>query len=132
MMTDKEILALKAVLYLAATTSEIKRYGSYFVNFRDKDKRKEIEFDEAIKIVAGMINGAKKENKPQTVDTPKCSFGDGVRILPDGVHELDPCLYEEIERYRNVTVIVSRCRKCGNVDISWERQEDTEEVNSGD
>lgn len=62
----------------------------------------------------------------------KCSFGVGVKILPDGVHELDPCFYEEIERYRNVTVIVSRCKRCGNTDISWIRQENTEEVNYDD
>lgn len=58
----------------------------------------------------------------------KCSFGVGVKVLLDGVHELDPCIYEEIERYRNVTVIVSRCKRCGNIDISWIRQENTEVV----
>ena len=55
----------------------------------------------------------------------ECSFGKGITIKPDGVNELDPCLYEEIETYRNVTVIVSRCVRCGKVDISWVRQEDT-------
>lgn len=57
-----------------------------------------------------------------------CHYPDGMTIKPDGVHELDPCIYEEIERYCNVTVIISKCKKCGKVDISWERQEDTEEV----
>ena len=58
----------------------------------------------------------------------KCSFGDGITIKPDGVHELDPCVYEIKEIHRNVTVIVRQCHKCGNVDISWTAQEDTEDV----
>lgn len=57
----------------------------------------------------------------------ECSFGEGITIKPDGINELDPCLYQKIEAYRNVTVIVSRCVRCGKVDISWVRQEDTEE-----
>lgn len=57
----------------------------------------------------------------------KCSFGDKV-IKPDGTHELDACFYEEVAEYRNVTVVISRCKRCGNVDISWKRQDDTELV----
>ena len=55
----------------------------------------------------------------------KCSFPPGITICPDGKNELDPCIYEEIERHRNATVIISRCRVCGHMDIAWERQEDT-------
>ena len=58
----------------------------------------------------------------------KCSLPEGVVIKPDGVHELDPCIYEEVERYRNVTVSVLRCTKCCHTEITWHRQEDTEEV----
>lgn len=58
----------------------------------------------------------------------KCKFPDGITVKPDGVNELDPCVYEEVERYRNVTVIISRCTRCGHIDISWERQPDTERV----
>jgi hypothetical protein len=58
----------------------------------------------------------------------KCSFSDGVTIKPDGIHELDPCIYEEVERYANVTISIMRCKKCGNVEISWYKQEDTEEL----
>lgn len=58
----------------------------------------------------------------------KCSFPNGVVIKPDGINELDPCEYEEIEKYKNVTISISRCRKCGNINISWFRQEDTEEL----
>jgi len=58
----------------------------------------------------------------------KCSFPDGITIKPDGVNELDPCIYQEIERWGNVTVSVKRCMVCGNIDISWTRQEDTVEL----
>ena len=55
----------------------------------------------------------------------KCQFQNGIAIKPDGINELDPCIYEDIEMHTNVTVIVSRCKNCGNIDISWYRQEDT-------
>jgi len=55
----------------------------------------------------------------------KCQFPEGVTIKPDGIHELDPCVYEEVERYANVTVIVNRCKNCGHVELMWLRQEDT-------
>ena len=58
----------------------------------------------------------------------KCTFPDGMTIKPDGIHNLDPCIYEEIERWGNVTVVVKRCKNCGNIDISWMRQEDTVEL----
>ena len=56
----------------------------------------------------------------------KCDLG--FRFCPDGVHELDPCLYEEIETHTNVTVHVMRCKKCGHIEISWERQDETEDI----
>ena len=59
-------------------------------------------------------------------DREKCKFPDGITIKPDGVHELDPCLYEPIEKYRNVTVTVLRCSKCGHVELTFTRQENTE------
>lgn len=58
----------------------------------------------------------------------KCSFGEGIIIKPDGVNELDACIYEDIEKYSNVTVIVSRCKRCGHIEISWIRQDNTEEL----
>lgn len=58
----------------------------------------------------------------------KCKFPDGIVIKPDGIHELDPCEYQEVERYANVTISIRRCKKCGNIDIAWFRQEDTEEL----
>lgn len=58
----------------------------------------------------------------------KCCWPEGMAIKPDGINELDPCMYEDIEMYTNVTVIVSKCKNCGSIDIRWMRQEDTEEV----
>jgi hypothetical protein len=58
----------------------------------------------------------------------KCKFPEGIVIKPDGIHELDPCEYQEVERYANVTISIRRCKKCGNIDIAWFRQEDTEEL----
>lgn len=52
----------------------------------------------------------------------KCSF-DGYSIRPDSIHELDPCLYEDIEIHTNCTVIVSKCKKCGHLEISWVKNE---------
>ena len=57
---------------------------------------------------------------------PKCDLG--FRFFPDGVNELDPCLYEEIETHMNVTVHVMRCMKCRHIDLSWERQENTVDI----
>jgi hypothetical protein len=57
----------------------------------------------------------------------KCSFGDIV-IKPDGINELDPCIYKDVEMYTNVTAIVSRCERCGNIDIRWIKQDNTEEI----
>ncbi len=58
----------------------------------------------------------------------KCKYPEGITIKPDGIHDLDPCVYEDIEKYANVTVVVSRCKKCGHVEISWMRQDDTVEL----
>lgn len=58
----------------------------------------------------------------------KCEFPNGMVVKPDGINELDPCVYEEIERYANVTISISRCKVCGNINISWYRQDDTEEL----
>ena len=58
----------------------------------------------------------------------KCSMPDGLVIKPDGVNELDPCLYQTEEVYTNCTVEVSRCQKCGSYNINWYRTVATEEV----
>ena len=48
----------------------------------------------------------------------RCKFKNGIVIKPDGIHELDPCQYQEVERYSNVTISIRRCEKCGNIDIA--------------
>ena len=58
----------------------------------------------------------------------KCAFGDGISVKPDGVNELDPCLYEEIEAYENVTVHILQCVRCGHVMVEWERQDNTNDI----
>ncbi len=58
----------------------------------------------------------------------KCKYPEGITIKPDGIHDLDPCVYEDIEKYANVTVIISKCKRCGHIDISWLRQDDTVEM----
>ncbi len=58
----------------------------------------------------------------------KCKYPEGITIKPDGIHDLDPCVYEDIEKYANVTVVVSRCKICGHIEISWMRQDDTVEL----
>ena len=55
----------------------------------------------------------------------KCTFGDGIAVKPDGRNELDPCLYEEIETYENVTVHILRC---GHIEVEWERQDNTIDI----
>ena len=58
----------------------------------------------------------------------KCTWGEGISVRPDGVNELDPCLYKDVQIFRNVTVVVSRCVRCGNISIGWYFQDNTETV----
>lgn len=59
----------------------------------------------------------------------KCNFGN-VCIKPDGINELDACVYETLEKHMNVTVEVIRCKNCGHVEVLWKRQENTEDGDS--
>ena len=54
----------------------------------------------------------------------KCTFGEGITIKLDGVHELDPCCYETVEEHKGCTVRVLRCKKCGHTEIEWEKDEE--------
>ena len=60
----------------------------------------------------------------------RCNHGDGVTVKIAGV-PVDPCIYEEVEAYRNVTVRVLRCKRCGHIEVEWERQENTGEITDG-
>ena len=62
------------------------------------------------------------------MNKPKCSLPEGVSVKPDGVHELDPCSYKVVEKWRNVTVEVLRCKRCGHTEVFWFRQDNTEEL----
>jgi len=62
------------------------------------------------------------------INNHKCKLPDGIIIQPDGVNELDPCLLETKQIFSNCVVIVSRCKNCGSVSVSWKRTEQTEEI----
>ena len=53
----------------------------------------------------------------------KCSWGEGITVKPDGIHELSPHIFKEEEVIHNCTVYVSRCIYCGEISISWRRNE---------
>ena len=59
-----------------------------------------------------------------------CKPPDGVRIFPDGEHELSPCKFVEAGVFRNVTVQLLRCEKCGEYSFAWWKQPNTEEFDS--
>lgn len=54
--------------------------------------------------------------------------GNEIIVKPDGVNELDPCLYRDEMMYTNVNIIVAHCIKCGHRSIIWTRTENTEEI----
>lgn len=58
----------------------------------------------------------------------RCSFLSGMKMSLDGVHEVDPCVYEDVEIHTNATVIVSRCKNCGGYSVSWHRTNETEDI----
>lgn len=58
----------------------------------------------------------------------KCEFPDGVVIKPDGENELDPCFYEEIEKWENVTVVVLKCKKCGHIEHEIYLQDESRKI----
>jgi hypothetical protein len=53
----------------------------------------------------------------------KCTFPEGMIIKPDGVNELDPCLYEDIDQVYSeaagILITISKCVRCGYITISW-------------
>lgn len=57
-----------------------------------------------------------------------CCKCEGITIKPDGIHELSPHKFLLDAKYKNVTVEILRCEKCGEVSIGWYRQENTEEI----
>lgn len=57
-----------------------------------------------------------------------CSFGEGVSVKLDGVHELSPHPLKLSQRLKNVTVEILECPKCGETSVGWYRQPNTEEI----
>lgn len=51
----------------------------------------------------------------------KC--GDDITIKIGDI-EFDTCDYEEIEVIENCTVHILKCRKCGHIEIEWEKAEE--------
>ena len=47
----------------------------------------------------------------------KCSSN--VVIKPDGETELDPCVYELVDRRENCIVEVFQCQNCGHIEVTW-------------
>lgn len=59
----------------------------------------------------------------------KCSHPLGVPYNPNGIGSVDPCRYKAKEVWKNVTVMVLECSKCGNTEIVWYMQDNSEQVN---
>lgn len=57
----------------------------------------------------------------------KCTWPNDVEAKIYGV-PVDPCLYTDRQRLHNVDITISECEKCGAIDISWSKNEDTEVI----
>lgn len=60
----------------------------------------------------------------------KCQFPDGMEAKFGGVIPISPCSFELTGTYKNVTVEILTCTKCGNVSIGWYPQENTVRIPS--
>ena len=74
-------------------------------------------------LVAELSNLSASLEKPST-----CTFGDGVSVKLDGIHELSPHPLKLSQRLKNVTVEILECPKCGETSVGWYRQANTEEI----
>lgn len=64
-MTEKEITAMKAVLYLAERNTRLRHGGTYVENIDDYEHCAKISFVEAINIVGTMLYGTDDETEVQ-------------------------------------------------------------------
>lgn len=62
-MTEKEVTALKAVLYLATHNSRLRYGGTYIENVYDYEDCAKIPFMEAVRIVDAMLYGTEDDEK---------------------------------------------------------------------
>lgn len=51
----------------------------------------------------------------------KCTYPPGLSIKPDGIHELDPCVYQTVEVIHNADVRILKCKNCGHIEVEWSR-----------
>lgn len=55
----------------------------------------------------------------------RCKMPDGISIMPDGAHELDPCIYDVVDECVTPNcgyqIRILRCSVCGNIEIEWAR-----------
>lgn len=58
----------------------------------------------------------------------KCQFPDGSVDVRIGDTSIDPCKYQLMESYRNVTIEILKCPVCGHISIGWKKQDNTEEI----
>lgn len=61
----------------------------------------------------------------------KCKHKDGDVVSFMGM-PVDACLYQHQKVYRNVTVVISRCVRCGHTIQRIVRQDNTEEIDGKD
>ena len=71
-----------------------------------------------------IYNYLKKIFENKFYGSCKCQPPEGVVIKPDGVNELDPCVYEEVETHHNVDLTILKCKKCGHMDFEWRYRDD--------
>lgn len=62
-MNDKEITAMKAVLFLAQRNPRLKRNGLWVEDINSYDTCHKIRFEEALSIVANMLYGSGTETE---------------------------------------------------------------------
>lgn len=63
-MTEKELTALKAVLFLAIRNPRLKYGGTYVEDVHNYETCAKMPFMEAVRIVDNMLYGAETEAKP--------------------------------------------------------------------
>lgn len=61
----------------------------------------------------------------------QCRFPNGASVRI-GDAELSPCQYKLSEKYKNVTVEILTCPKCGATSIGWYRQDNTIDILEGE
>ena len=77
---------------------------------------------EALDMAIAALRHAEQEHKGS-----KCTWPDGVEVKIGGI-PVAPCIYTDRQRLHDVDITISECEKCGAIDISWSKNEDTEVI----